>query len=1570
MSFLYMNFVQCRNTVRDSKEEPDIFGTLEEQFNILQRELVNSNKWADSLDAFVKSCLPPMENTFYISMPAFERKIKEGRTDKILNVALRPEKNVALSYVVPDNKDVIFIGDIILGSTVIAFSVKGIVLMDSNVSKRGEMIVRCTPAVALTTRLVGTNNLPYYGVSDLRDPILTRDFLLQLCENVYPLRDPSKSVVFFDKWDKYISFRDYYLTEQRKRHIAISDYSVRLAYTVKKSAFVSDESLKQHILDGFGLNSFSRNEKIVIDKEIDGAEELPLLTVTFRINKEQMEQAKRKRGRRETTVFESELYNLTRNSVVMSHDSDTRFFTDCYIADERYKIRKKDVLPDCSEIVEKYEGIKNEQIAEIKSKYDALIRTKSMEKKKELHDEYVRRATENIEAYKVQLSALIETERINNSDENIRKSVELEIKKLSDSIDSKCRKTISELNKKISDLKRSIYKKEREIVSLRKKQEALIDSITKAGEESALLLNKELQQVEESIASITAVIMQKNSEWESLSACKDDLRIKIEAEKKAAAGSVDINKYYDAKYQQLLKAKETAEKSNIEVLENQQYEQWYEEIKAGYHLNIVEEIKEITDKLYADRDYVIAEKLRHETETVFYVYFKLGVDTDIKKVEKELGKIDPKYILFDIRAEQAKINRQKRALFLLKNGYVKNPYLASYLFEPELLDGEVSHNISEPEWFSSRLNDTQKEAVIKALSSDSLFLLQGPPGTGKTEVIAEICAQMAKRGNKILISSETHKAIDNVFDRLPKISEIRPIRLIPSNSHKKSRYSIDDLLENFYKNITDRLQIQITKYDNFNELKDSFSEKMQELKALYQKVINLKKHTAQLQAQKTELEAQRQHANDNIISCRNEKNRIDNDIEAIEIYRRTISGLDEKFVEEDDVKASQFFNEVKMVACDYPCLIRAENVLREAYQFDLELARKELTSMAHSESEELLKLKLKKSELRDKINELQDPDTMDVYEGREAEEKALKLEFKAVNDKIKALQSNTGSVDTSTLQLSEIIQPKHLNDLSQHNAILQALTDIKSSVGQLIETYISPTEKQLDELKKQKVQLNADILDTEASIQEINVKIADIDEHSDFVEYQDKVTNLSMQIRLFFAEFNINEEFSPGDFRAAIMIVKRSWDTLEENYARQKQENDIKIPMFKSICSYLNTEIDEDEKKQYTKVLFDNANVFGMTCTANSKFGQNIDNLAQYGIPDIYMDKMGIDVVIVDEVSKSAFLDLLIPILYGKTVILVGDHRQLHPMYDLVHMRKEDFEMLDSDKINEATNKEYAAMMQECYFKTLFEKTPYSNKIMLNKQYRCHSDIMDTFNHFYGGAVNGLSIGTANQNELKKHDLSYRLNGRTIFDASRHIYFVDCEQNEQMLEGSTSIHNVQEADVVAKLLSYLDTACGERNSRVNALNHRKNDKLSVGVICTYGDQAREIKNRIKNTKLRNSGNFSNDPEEKLVVSTVDDFQGDERDIIIVSMVRNPIDRRRTAEFISQFERINVAFSRARKMLIIVGSKDFLANTSITLPDINGNHKLDKRNFRVYNEIINTISAKGIVLSADDVLGGK
>ena len=175
------------------------------------------------------------------------------------------------------------------------------------------------------------------------------------------------------------------------------------------------------------------------------------------------------------------------------------------------------------------------------------------------------------------------------------------------------------------------------------------------------------------------------------------------------------------------------------------------------------------------------------------------------------------------------------------------------------------------------------------------------------------------------------------------------------------------------------------------------------------------------------------------------------------------------------------------------------------------------------------------------------------------------------------------------------------------------------------------------------------------------------------------------------------------------------------------------------------------------------------------------------------------------------------------------------------------------------------------------------------------------------------------------------------------------------------MYNTSEAEVVVELIRKINAFLAEHP-------RADNDKLSIGIICTYGDQARRIKELMKKVK---TDAFRGDSEH-LIVSTVDDFQGDERDIIILSTVRNPEKPERSNPgFILAYQRINVALSRARRMLIVVGNKKYLETKGvIDLPDVNGNPAHDQKHFRVYEEIIDTIEQYGKSIDDIDVLEGK
>ncbi|XP_057982416.1 uncharacterized protein LOC131167640 [Malania oleifera] len=135
-------------------------------------------------------------------------------------------------------------------------------------------------------------------------------------------------------------------------------------------------------------------------------------------------------------------------------------------------------------------------------------------------------------------------------------------------------------------------------------------------------------------------------------------------------------------------------------------------------------------------------------------------------------------------ANEVTYRRMKDALIQLSEGVQKGP--AADLIP--VLFGERAPQMSKKDVafspINSNLDQSQKDAVSKALSSKNVFLLHGPPGTGKTTTVVEIILQEVKRGSKILACAASNIAVDNIVERLVphRVKLVRlghPARLLP-----------------------------------------------------------------------------------------------------------------------------------------------------------------------------------------------------------------------------------------------------------------------------------------------------------------------------------------------------------------------------------------------------------------------------------------------------------------------------------------------------------------------------------------------------------------------------------------------------------------------------------------------------------------------------------------------------------------------------------------------------------------------------------------------------------------------
>ncbi|PIC66319.1 DNA helicase [Sporosarcina sp. P21c] len=317
-------------------------------------------------------------------------------------------------------------------------------------------------------------------------------------------------------------------------------------------------------------------------------------------------------------------------------------------------------------------------------------------------------------------------------------------------------------------------------------------------------------------------------------------------------------------------------------------------------------------------------------------------------------------------------------------------------------------------------------------------------------------------------------------------------------------------------------------------------------------------------------------------------------------------------------------------------------------------------------------------------------------------------------------------------------------------------------------------------------------------------------------------------------------------------------------------------------------EYDLDEIR---KLYIDHANVIGTTCVASAS--------------KKFMDEYPVfDVVIIDEVSKATPPELLLPMLKGKKVILVGDHHQLPPLVGQETMD----ELVDQQKDPEV-QREMKKMLNESLFERLFRTLPKQNKTMLSIQYRMHEKIMETIAPFYKDGDYQLQCGLPNSDELRDHLLE-----SSKITRKDHLLWLDMPNTpsffEEQVKGGTSRFNEAELTVIQDTL--LDIEQATEKAKKDGLM-KPEEKKSVGVISFYGEQVKRI-DRLIQQEIR--------PKQlHCRTGSVDKFQGMEMDIIILSFVRNHGEKNGDIGFAKDYRRLNVALSRARELLIIVGSSE-------------------------------------------------
>lgn len=426
-------------------------------------------------------------------------------------------------------------------------------------------------------------------------------------------------------------------------------------------------------------------------------------------------------------------------------------------------------------------------------------------------------------------------------------------------------------------------------------------------------------------------------------------------------------------------------------------------------------------------------------------------------------------------------------------------------------------------------------------------------------------------------------------------------------------------------------------------------------------------------------------------------------------------------------------------------------------------------------------------------------------------------------------------------------------------------------------------------------------------------------------------------------------------------LILQNWIENIQRRVAKTAINNVSFDLWNNLIQNPTKEIRTAFFNQY----LNNCNVIGATCSSigekNTRNRPTSFYKSYYEIFGRYNKKsignsyqhstskggLAFTTVIQDESSKATPAELSLPLVYGKKNIVIGDHRQLPPLLD-----KEEF-MLSFDFLLDKTENEddrrkiqrlksfvnkHFTEMEISHFERLFERIDNSLKGIFNLQYRMHPDINDVIRQFYKndggldcGLVTPVDLGVNDHNLMNPASRFHGIEIEGFISSNNHVIWIDTKTPE-ILDGTSRV-NYGEVDVIRDVLTKFQNS--DTFQKFQSFWKSPEDQ-QIGIISFYGKQIRLLRN------LRNE--FRAIP---MRISTVDRFQGMERNIIIVSMVRSnriAADKNQKADinlygelgfteqkdlgFAQSPNRLNVALSRAKRLLIIVGNSELFRQKPI------------------------------------------
>ena len=841
-------------------------------------------------------------------------------------------------------------------------------------------------------------------------------------------------------------------------------------------------------------------------------------------------------------------------------------------------------------------------------------------------------------------------------------------------------------------------------------------------------------------------------------------------------------------------------------------------------------------KKYLDEDYVLEGIGEERNYSIRVQVVRLLGNKTIEIGYDGYGQLDVKAgqgLKLDITGKKVQFVRKKNAVNKLLKGDTVNKELKNLLVKPQFVTSSLNEERID-NWYSE-LSHSSKKVVEAAISEDDIYIIQGPPGTGKTTIISELTQQLVARGEKVLVTSQANLAVDNVIDKIDDVSQNTDLNILRFGHSSK-------------------IESDIAKSKHLNSLTEDIKEASKiRSKELLESIRDIKPC---------------QYSEDDIINLQSFyllKNNYVSAQSSLNKVEKAVSDLQSEYhlIEHETslIKPSSDMISHLTVTREWKDIFELFKKTRIKKEYLEDICRKveecqELKSKSDKLNEDILNMKndisvlmSRESEIdelkrraKTKVNrgffgEIFDVITSDTsrdinrrlndihHDISKAKSLKLKLpdienELKIVNERISHLKSRLFKISNGAtyIELLVINRLKSLyKSMYEHSGEL-----LSYSANEIAEASVLVEELTSKKLfVEESIKSNRDILtDKRNGLKEIN---ADLEESFENIKHKFDESVLK----------NLNSDI--------IMEMSRE----VQNYSQKEKLIECR--------DIIEKYIDEDSFNPRDDEIFENyikskANVVMTTCsqTASKSFE---DDFPEF------------DTVILDEASKSLPTELFIPLLKGKRIVLVGDHKQLGPY-------------IEKELIQEFSGVE-KAIVEKTMFEHLYQNISEENKVMLNTQYRMPAEISSL-------------VG-----EAFYEDQLFNGKEKCRLEIDRFLFIPNTSEEERWKNSFINRDEIFKVEQVVKQYS----------SKLNG------HEFSIGIISMYRAQKDLLSEKFASI-------------ENIEVGTVDSFQGKEKDIIILSTVRtngNP-------GHMKDSRRVNVALSRAKESLVIVGDKNTLVKS--------------------------------------------